>query len=64
MDADALLRLLRQKCQDEGSTYRFAKSHSISEQYVHNVLKGQCKPGPKIAMALGLKIVRSYEPIK
>ena len=63
MNADDLVKLLRERCQAEGSVYQFAKRRSISEPYVRNVLNGHYKPGPKIAMALGLKKVVVYEPI-
>ena len=64
MNADDLLRLLRECIQKEGSAYRFAKNHEVSEQYLGNVLAGKYKPGPKIALALGLKKVITFEPIK
>jgi hypothetical protein len=64
MDADDLVKLLRERCLAEGGAYRFAKNHEVSDQYVSNVLSGKYKPGPKIAMALGLKKVITFEPIK
>lgn len=63
MNQDDFLALLRAKVKEEGSAFKFAANHGISQGYVSGVLYGGIKPGPKIALALGLKVVRSYEPI-
>lgn len=62
MDADELIRLLRQKVKEEGGYLKFAEKHQISQGYLSNVLCGINKPGPKIAHALGLKRRWNYEP--
>lgn len=64
MDADELVALLRYRVKRAGGEMPFAVKNAVSVQYVHNVLVGRCKPGPKIAIALGLRPVRSFEPIK
>lgn len=64
MSGDELLDLLRQRVAAEGGVSRFAENHDISQGYVSNVLYCGNKPGPKIALALGFKMVRTYEPIK
>lgn len=64
MNHDDLLLLLRERVKAAGSVSRFAAEHDIAESYVGNVLYCGCKPGPKIALALGLKKVVSFEPIK
>lgn len=64
MDADDLIRLLRQRIKAEGGVFKFAVNHDMCQGYVSNVLSGRNKPGPKITIALGLKPVRTYEPIK
>jgi hypothetical protein len=64
VNADDLLALLRQRTREAGSAERFAEQHDISAGYVKNVLCGQSKPGPAIALALGLKKVVSFEPVK
>jgi hypothetical protein len=61
---DDFIRLLRAKVKEEGSALKFAVNHDISPGYVTGVLYAGVKPGPKIALALGLKKVVTYEPIK
>lgn len=65
MDIDDVIALLRQRIQEEGaSVTRFAMNHGLSQSYLSNVLNGNNKPGPAILVALDLKPVLSYEPIK
>jgi hypothetical protein len=64
VNTDDLLKLLRQRVKEEGGQSRFAQNHGLSQGYVANVLCGTCKPGPSIAVAVGMKLVRSFEPIK
>ena len=64
MDADDLLKLLRERVKAEGGAERFADNHNVSPSYVAKALCGLCKPGPGIALALGLKKVIRFEPIK
>lgn len=63
MDSDELLVLLRDRVRTEGGSHRFAANHDLSPSYITTVLCGLNKPGPKIAMALGLKKVITFEPI-
>lgn len=64
MNADDLVKLLRERIKAEGSVARFAENHDLSNGYVCKVLYCNEKPGPKIALALGLKKVISFVPIK
>jgi hypothetical protein len=64
MDADDLVKLLRERVKAEGGIFKFVENHDISLGYVGSVLYCGSKPGPKIALALGLKKVVSFEPIK
>jgi hypothetical protein len=61
---EEFMELLRQRVKEEGGPYRFAANHDMSQGYVCVVLDGRDKPGPKMALALGMRIVRTYEPIK
>lgn len=63
MNSDELKALLRQAAKAEGSLERFAERHNLSAGYLRNFLCGLAKPGPAIALALGLKKVVSFEPI-
>lgn len=62
MTHDELVQLLRERVKEEGGAVRFSVNHDISMGYLTNVLYCGHKPGPKIAEALGLKKVVSFEP--
>ena len=64
MDAHDLVKLLRERVKAEGGAFRFADNHNVSPGYVTSVMCGCTKPGPGIALALGLKKVVTFEPIK
>lgn len=64
MNADDLVKLLRERIKAEGSVDRFAENHDLSIGYICNVLYCGEKPGPKIALALGMKKVIRFEPIE
>lgn len=64
MTDDELRELLRRQVKAEGGSFKFAANHNVSQSYVSNVLYCLNKPGPKIALALGLKKVITFEPIK
>lgn len=64
MSADDLVKMLRERVRAEGGSLRFAENHNVSASYVANVLCGLSKPGPGIALALGMKKVVTFEPIE
>ena len=64
MDALELVALLRQKIKEEGGIHRFAANHGICYGNLTRVVYCGEKPGPQIALALGMKKVVSFEPIK
>lgn len=64
MTHDDVLALLRKKVDEAGGQTRFAEANGLHQGTVSCVLRGYQKPGPMIVAVLGLKIVRSYEPIK
>lgn len=64
MNTEELVSLVRQRIKEEGGIYRFAENHDLCPGYLTNVLYCGQKPGPKIALAVGMKKVYRFEPIK
>jgi hypothetical protein len=64
VDAAELVELLRQRIQEEGGFHQFAAKHGICYGNLTKVVYCGEKPGPQIALALGMKKVVSFEPIK
>lgn len=64
MDLEAVLRLLRQSCDDAGSQTEWAHMKKISVAHVNNVLNGRRMPGNAVLTAMDLTRVMMYEPRK
>lgn len=64
MSHDDVLALLRRKVEEAGGQTRFAEANGLHQGHVSCILRGYQKPGPMVLTVLGLKIVRTYEPVK
>jgi hypothetical protein len=60
LNADDVVRMLRQCCRNAGSQLRWAEANGISAQYVCDVLKSRREPGESILDALELEKVVTY----
>lgn len=56
-DAEALLR---KRVREAGSERAWGRPRGISGATISNILAGRRKIGPRVALALGLKLVRRY----
>ena len=65
MDTDEVRALLQKKCKEFGSQAEFCRQTGASHSMVSMCLTGATKYAPtSILLALGLKRVIAYEPIK
>lgn len=64
MSEDDVRELLKQRIATAGSQYRFAVSNRLREDMVSKVRRGLQAPSQGLLVALGLKKVTVYEPIK
>lgn len=60
LDVDAVLALLRARCEALGSQQAFAERYDLSKQYVSDVLTRRREPGAKILAALKVDRVTRY----
>ena len=54
LDTNDIRQLLAAKCKEAGSQAAWAKAHSVSGQYVSDVLAGRREPGDAVLAGLGL----------
>ena len=64
MTADDVRMVLRDECALVGGQGRWASAHSLSAQYVADVLAARRQPGMGILVALGLERVVTYRPLQ
>lgn len=64
MNADDVRELLKRKIAESGSQYRFATDNGLKQYDVSRIRRGLQAPSTGVLVALGLKKVTVYEPIK
>ena len=60
MGADRVRKLLSKACAAAGGQKQFAEQHSVSPQYICDVLWARREPGDAVLAALGLERVVTY----
>lgn len=58
-----LVERLRVAVNNAGGQMAFSRRHGISNTYVHHVLAGNYRLGPKIAHALGYEKVKRFQKL-
>lgn len=60
MDKESVVVLLKQKVEEAGGQFAWARLNDVSRVYVSDVLAGRRDPAGKILEALGLEKVPTY----
>ena len=63
MNADELVARLKEQVKAEGGIVKFCANHGICQGNLTKVLYCGEKPGPQIALAVGMKKVITFEPV-
>ncbi len=62
MDADSVRRQLREATERTGGITRWAAAKKVPGSVVSDVLNGRRDPTPQVLAALGLTLVKDYQP--